>query len=183
MLPGPNARSTNGYCSNSSSFIDSDQQPPTTITLLGMRSLAARACIRWATKRSSAFSRIVQVLKTTTSASSGVAASPRPERLEQALDPLGVVHVHLAAERRDVVALHARQFMRPVGSGTSSIRRCANRARCVTPSSRSSGSTARDPTDGVRQVGVRAQADRRVVPREDLDEQSHEIRPALESDR
>ena len=29
-----------------------------------------------------------------------------PELLEQALDPLGVVRVHLAAERRDVVAAH-----------------------------------------------------------------------------
>ena len=32
----------------------------------------------------------------------------QPELLEQALDPLGVVRVHLAAERRDVVPLHGR---------------------------------------------------------------------------
>ena len=59
-------------------MIDSDQQPPTTITLDGSRSLAARASIRRAWKRSSAFSRIVQVLNTSTSASSGAVASPRP---------------------------------------------------------------------------------------------------------
>ena len=78
MLPGPNARSTNGYFSKSWSFIDSDQQPPTTIARSGCCSFAARACIRCVTKRSSAFSRIVQVLKTTMSASSCVAASPSP---------------------------------------------------------------------------------------------------------
>ena len=32
-----------------------------------------------------------------------------PELLEQALDPLGVVGVHLAAERGDVVAAHRRE--------------------------------------------------------------------------
>jgi hypothetical protein len=78
MLPGPKARSTNGNWSKSSSFIDSDQQPPTTTTLPGSRCLAARASIRCATSLSSAFSRIVQVLKTRKSASSGVAASPSP---------------------------------------------------------------------------------------------------------
>src|SRR5213082_2548857 len=54
MFPGPKARSTNGNRSNSSSFIDSDQQPPTTTTLPGSRCLAARASIRCATSRSSA---------------------------------------------------------------------------------------------------------------------------------
>ena len=58
--------------------IDSDQQPPTAITLSGSRRLAARASIRCATSRSSAFSRIVQVLKTSRSASSGATASPMP---------------------------------------------------------------------------------------------------------
>ena len=78
MFPGPNARSTKGNWSKSSSFIDSDQQPPTTITLSGSRRLAARASIRCATRRSSAFSRIVQVLKTRKSASSAEPASPSP---------------------------------------------------------------------------------------------------------
>ena len=78
MFPGPKARSTNGNCSNSSSFIDSDQHPPTTITLSGSRCFAARASIRCAIRRSSAFSRIVQVLKTRKSASAGSAASPSP---------------------------------------------------------------------------------------------------------
>ncbi len=113
MLPGPKAKSTNGYCSNSSSFIDSDQHPPTTITLPGSRCLAARASIRCATRRSSAFSRIVQVLKTSKSASAVSIASPRPDRLEQTLDPLGVVHVHLAAEGRDRVRPHRRNSSRP----------------------------------------------------------------------
>ncbi len=54
----------------------------------------------------SGFSRIVQVLKTTTSASSGAARLAEPELLEHALDPLGVVGVHLAAERGDEVAPH-----------------------------------------------------------------------------
>jgi hypothetical protein len=34
---------------------------------------------------------------------------PEPELLEQALDPLRVVGVHLAAERGDVVAAHPDQ--------------------------------------------------------------------------
>ena len=55
----------------------------------------------------SGFSRIVQVLKTTTSASSWRRRLAEPELLEHALDALGVVRVHLAAERRDVVAAHA----------------------------------------------------------------------------
>jgi hypothetical protein len=78
MFPGPNARSTNGNWSKSSSFIDSDQHPPTTITFSGSRRFAARASMRCATSRSSAFSRMVQVLKTRKSASSAVPASPRP---------------------------------------------------------------------------------------------------------
>ena len=45
---------------------------------LGMPLLGRSACIRSVTKRSSAFSRIVQVLKTTTSASSWLGASPSP---------------------------------------------------------------------------------------------------------
>ena len=59
----------------------------------------------------SGFSRIVHVLKTTTSASSWRRRLAEAELLEHALDPLGVVGVHLAPERRDVVALH-----RPKGS-------------------------------------------------------------------
>ena len=52
---------------------------------------------------------MVHVLKTITSACSGDGASPSPELLEHALDALGVVRVHLAAERGDVVAAHEGQ--------------------------------------------------------------------------
>ena len=56
---------------------------------------------------------------------------PQSERLEHALDPLGVVRVHLAAERRDVVAPHeARIVARPVSG----------------PSRRGRGGRARSPT-------------------------------------
>ena len=68
---------------------------------------SARARRRGARRSAvSGFSRIVQVLKTSTSASSCDARLAEPELLEHALDPLGVVGVHLAAERRDVVAAH-----------------------------------------------------------------------------
>ena len=39
---------------------------------------------------------------------------PEPELLEQALDPLGVVGVHLAAERHDVVAAHGGRVAGPL---------------------------------------------------------------------
>ena len=62
----------------SSSLTDSDQQPPTTITLDGSRSFGRTRVHERARKRSSAFSRIVHVLNTSTSASSGSVASPSP---------------------------------------------------------------------------------------------------------
>ena len=64
------------------------------------------ASCRWATKRSSAFSRIEQVLKRIRSASRALGGLAVAERLEHALHALGVVLVHLAPERGDVVALH-----------------------------------------------------------------------------
>ena len=76
------------------------------MALDGSRSFSARAFIRCACKRLSAFSRIVQVLNTSTSASSGVVGLAQAGGLEQAPDALGVVLVHLAAERGDVVAAH-----------------------------------------------------------------------------
>jgi hypothetical protein len=51
------------------SLTDCAQQPPTPITRSGSRRLRALASCRWATKRSSAFSRIEQVLKRMRSAS------------------------------------------------------------------------------------------------------------------
>ena len=79
----------------------------------GSARLRAPASPRWARSFVSGFSRIVQVLKTRTSASSCDGCLAEPERLEHALDPLGVVRVHLAAERGDVVPLHrARQRSR-----------------------------------------------------------------------
>ena len=66
------------FSSNSSSFIDSDQQPPTMICLAGSRCFMARAFMRCCRNRPSAFSRIVQVLKTSTSAAAG--SGPPPAR-------------------------------------------------------------------------------------------------------
>ena len=74
---------------------------------LGVRSLAARACIRW---RDEAVVGLLADRAGVEDDDVGVVllgGLAEPERLEQALDPLGVVDVHLAAERRDVVALHA----------------------------------------------------------------------------
>ena len=59
---------------------------------------------RWATKRSSAFSRIEQVLKRIRSASARSGTSRVAERLEHPLHALGVVLVHLAPEGGDVEA-------------------------------------------------------------------------------
>src|SRR5919112_484175 len=81
--PGPKATSTNGNCRNTSSLTDCAQHPPTPITRSGSRRLSIFALCRCEMKRSSAFS-----------------------RLEHALHALRVVLVHLAAERRHVVALH-----------------------------------------------------------------------------
>ena len=58
-------------------------------------------------KRLSALSRIEQVLNRIRSASARSAASLVAERLEHPLHPLGVVLVHLAPERGDVIALAA----------------------------------------------------------------------------
>ena len=67
--PGPKATSTNGNWRKTCSLTDCAQQPPTPITRPGSRRLSALASCRWATKRSSAFSRIEQVLKRIRSAS------------------------------------------------------------------------------------------------------------------
>ena len=75
----------------------------------GRARFRAPALPRYAASLVSGFSRIVQVLKTMTSASSGDGRLAEPERLEHALDPLRVVRVHLAAERRDVVPTHRGQ--------------------------------------------------------------------------
>ena len=45
-----------------------------------------------------------------------------PERFEHALDPLGVVSVHLAAEGRDVVPLHRPLSLAPSRSDDASLR-------------------------------------------------------------
>ena len=67
--PGPKATSTNGNWRNTSSLTDWAQHPPTPISRSGSRRLSAFASCRCATKRSSAFSRIEQVLKRIRSAS------------------------------------------------------------------------------------------------------------------
>ena len=76
------------------------------MTMSGRSRLRAAASPMYAANFVSGFSRIVHVLKTTTSASSGVERLAEPELLEHALDALGVVRVHLAPERRNVVAAH-----------------------------------------------------------------------------
>ena len=68
--PGPKATSTNGNWRKTWSLTDCAQQPPTPITRSGSRRLSARASYRCETKRSSAFSRIEQVLNRIRSASS-----------------------------------------------------------------------------------------------------------------
>ena len=67
--PGPKATSTNGNRWNTSSLTDCAQQPPTPTMASGRSRLIRFASPRWATKRSSAFSRIEQVLNRITSAS------------------------------------------------------------------------------------------------------------------
>jgi hypothetical protein len=133
--PGPNATSTNGNCANTWSLTDCAQHPPTPMTRSG-RALERARLLRCAMKRSSAFSRIEQVLKRMRSASRG--SAPRvAERLEHALHPLGVVLVHLAPEGGDVVALHRAP------KGTSAV------------SGSSGRSTGRRPRTGCRRRSAR----------------------------
>jgi hypothetical protein len=67
------------------------------------------------------------------------------ERLEQALDPLGVVHVHLAAEGGDVVALHGADCRaRPV-PGTLILAILATSGRKLVPT----GATASNRPHGL----------------------------------
>ena len=78
IWPGPNATSTNGNISNTSSLSDCDQQPPTPTTLAGSSDLSLLASPRWAMNRLSADSRIEQVLKRIRSASERSAHSSYP---------------------------------------------------------------------------------------------------------
>ncbi len=73
--PGPNATSTKGNCWKTCSLTDCAQQPPTPMMRSGSRALRPLAWLRWAMKRSSAFSRIEQVLKRIRSASAASRAS------------------------------------------------------------------------------------------------------------
>ena len=73
--PGPNATSTNGKRAKTSSLTDCAQQPPTPMIRDGSSRLRRLAWPRWARNFVSAFSRIEQVLKRITSASSAAAAS------------------------------------------------------------------------------------------------------------
>src|SRR5919204_1027340 len=61
-----------------------------------------------------------------------------PELLEHTLDPLGIVRVHLAAERRDVVALHGAKGSRYLARWPSAWCRCDSAAGwaagCAPPS-------------------------------------------------
>ena len=71
---------------------------------------------RWAMNRLSADSRIEQVLKRIRSASRALGGLLVAERLEHAAHALGVVLVHLAAERGDVVASPCRMLMRALAA-------------------------------------------------------------------
>ncbi len=71
----------------------------------------------------SGFSRIVQVLKTTTSASLGAHGLAETELLEHALDPLRVVSVHLAPEGGDEVAPGHRRRVPAACNGPGTARR------------------------------------------------------------
>src|SRR3954468_18099803 len=76
--PGPNATSTNGKRSKTSSFSDCAQQPPTPTTRSGFSDFSRLASPRCPMRRLSAFSRIEQVLKRIRSASPRSAASRYP---------------------------------------------------------------------------------------------------------
>src|SRR3954447_8783622 len=76
--PGPKATSTNGNWRKTCSLTDWAQQPPTPMTRSGSRRFSAAAWRRYCTKRSSAFSRIEQVLKRISSASCWSATSASP---------------------------------------------------------------------------------------------------------
>ena len=92
----------------------------------GCSRLRAAASPRYAASFVSGFSRIVQVLKTTTSASSGLGGLAEAELLEHALDPLGIVGVHLAAERGHVVAAHRCR----VAAASDAVERAPRGGRC-----------------------------------------------------
>jgi hypothetical protein len=78
ICPGPKATSTKGKRWKTSSLTDCAQQPPTPTTRSGSSPFSRLASPRWAMKRLSADSRIEQVLKRITSASSRLAASRYP---------------------------------------------------------------------------------------------------------
>ena len=86
--PGPKATSTNGNWRKTWSLTDWAQQPPTPMILSGSLRFRILASWRWETKRSSAFSRMLQVLKRMRSASSRSFDFVVAERLEHALHAL-----------------------------------------------------------------------------------------------
>ena len=129
MLCVPKTTSTHGARRTISPRSFCARQPPTAICMPGRRFLTGARWPRLPYSLLSAFSRTAQVLKTTTSA----CRRPPPARdvagvLEQAGEPLGVVHVHLAPVGAHLVgprgAVHgesrvrrARCPPRPVGAG------------------------------------------------------------------
>ena len=94
--------------SRPSSLIDCAQQPPTPTMRAGSSRLSRRASPRWESRRLSAASRIEQVLKRIRSAIGACRRLGVAERLEHPAHALGVVLVHLAAERGDVERLSHR---------------------------------------------------------------------------
>ena len=118
--PGPNATSTNGKRSNTSSLTDCAQQPPTPTSLCGRFALQplglSEVCDEAAVGRLPDRARVEQD-QVRLPALRRLAVA---ERLEHAPHPLGVVLVHLAAEGGEVVVLSSQRSVdaaAPGGSG------------------------------------------------------------------
>ena len=130
--PGPNATSTNGKRANTSSLTDCAQQPPTPTTTSGRSRLTP---LRLAEVRDEPVVGLLADRAGVEEDQVGVGARRRlgvAERLEHALHALGVVLVHLAAERRDVVALHRPRSVAGARTSFSASRSAAtNGSGCV----------------------------------------------------
>ena len=114
-------RRPTGPCCSTASRSFCARQPPTAICMSGSACLRGARWLRLPYSLLSAFSRTAQVLNTTTSASVPSAARSVSGGLQQPGQPLGVVHIHLAAVGADLI-----------GARRASANGAAGRRLCVT---------------------------------------------------
>ena len=167
MLWVPNTTSTHGARFSTASRSFCARQPPTAICMSGLACLRGTRWLMLPYSLLSAFSRTAQVLNTTTSASAPSAARSVSGRLEQPGEPLGVVHVHLAAVGADLIGALAddaderRRRSRRRPSPRASPSKSRPNGTAVT--AHAEFERIREPGElGVPWVGSAAHGDRRV---------------------